>query len=70
MILSYQKKQYATIENINAEFYTSLVQATLSMTSSGQLQIRSSELIKQRSAMIWNVFSFRQKVKWGKISTL
>lgn len=68
--LKLSKKQYAAIKEINDEFYTSLVKATGHLTSPGQSQLISSELIRQRSAMIWNVFSFRQKLKWGKISTL
>lgn len=64
--LKLSSRQCWEIEQINSEFYTSLIDNSRS-TNTGDIRARSRELLKTRSNLIWNVFSNRQKVKWKKI---
>jgi hypothetical protein len=64
--LRLSKEQYFAIAEINSEFYNNLILAVHQvMDSKDDL---STDLLAQRTKLIWRLLSPRQKNKWKKIS--
>lgn len=59
------KKQCAEIENVNAAFYSTLMNAM--HQSDGNHDVKLSSLLQQRSNSIWDILTSRQKSKWQRI---
>jgi hypothetical protein len=65
--LRLSKEQYFAITEINSEFYNNLIQAVHQVMDSKENHI-STDLLAQRTKLIWKLLSPRQKTKWRKIS--
>ncbi len=65
--LRLSKEQYFAITEINSEFYNNLIQAVHQVMDSKENHI-STDLLAQRTNLIWKLLSPRQKTKWRKIS--
>lgn len=65
--LRLSKVQYSAITEINSEFYNNLILAVNQVIDSKENDI-STELLAQRTKLIWKLLSPRQKTKWKKIS--
>ena len=59
------KKQCAEIEDVNATFYSTLINAI--SEDDGGKAMKLSSLLHERSNSIWDILTPRQKTKWQKI---
>lgn len=65
--LRLSKEQYSAITEINSEFYTNLIHSVQQVIQTKENHI-STELLAQRTKLIWRQLSPRQKTKWKKIA--
>lgn len=65
--LRLSKEQYSAITEINSEFYNNLILAVHQVVDSKENHT-STDLLAQRTKLIWKLLSPRQKTKWKKIS--